>query len=181
MRLQFVDWDNYRNQTWDGLLGTEAKPKNMNSSLERHKIQIVKARTILRIQSSNSHHEETSINAEGISSSKKEMGRDPNCSKWSKEEDEKCYDQDLNKVMGEKEERVGEGGSVCAGPPLYFTRGACDIWVLGPVHWSDYSRLLSGPSCLETLVSNFLKTYKLILGWLHPPNFINTSSEWNNI
>ena len=33
-----------------------------------------------------------------------------NCSKSSKEEDEKCYDQDLNKVMGEKEERVGEGG-----------------------------------------------------------------------
>ena len=79
MWLQFVDWDNYRNQTWDGLsLGTEAKPKNMNSRLERHKkIQIVKAETILRIQSSNSHHEETSINAEGIISSKKEMGRDP--------------------------------------------------------------------------------------------------------
>ena len=50
-----------------------------------------------------------------------------NCSKSSKEEDEKCYDQDLNKVMGEKEERVGEGGSVCAGPPLYFRWEAFDI------------------------------------------------------
>ena len=41
-----------------------------------------------------------------------------NCRKSSKEEDEKCYDQDLNKVMGEKEERVGEGGSVCWATPL---------------------------------------------------------------
>ena len=59
-------------------LGTEAKPKNLNSRLETHKrIQIVKAKTILRIQSSNPHREETSINAKGIISSKKEMGRDP--------------------------------------------------------------------------------------------------------
>lgn len=44
----------------------------MNSRLERHKkIQIVKAKTIPEDPSSNSHHEETSINAEGIISSKK--------------------------------------------------------------------------------------------------------------
>lgn len=80
MWLQFVNWDNYRNQTWDGLsLGTEAKPKNMNSRLERHKEDSNSEGkdNPEDPKSSNSYHEETSINAEGIISSKKEMGRDP--------------------------------------------------------------------------------------------------------
>lgn len=55
---------------------------------------------------------------------------------------------------------------MCAWPPLQFGQGASEdfIWVLDPVYRSDYSQVLGGSSCLETLVLNFLKTYKLIFG-----------------
>lgn len=62
---------------------------------------------MLVVWSSSSQPEETPISAGGtISSRRKWTGIQMDCiAKQTKIEDGKCYDQDINKVMGEKEWR----------------------------------------------------------------------------